>query len=226
MQLYQWKQMYGLLKSRIVQEPKNMERILNSPAVQLSKAYLEASTRPLDPSEFRVSRCKHSKCESIADITRPYCADHTRSILKLAVRKSCTSGLGFFAARIGTGVVFAKNSVITEYRGIVRDAAQFQAAYPTGKAEYVLEVQLRQENFFIDACNSTHGVARYINEPPKNVVPPIPCNAKFIKPGNFGDLIKKEKHVLVIAQRDIFAGEEIFLKYGANAGYYNDFYVE
>ena len=69
---------------------------------------------------------------------------------------------GIFAARIGTGVVFAKNSVITEYRGIVRDAAQFQAAYPTGKAEYVLEVQLRQENFFIDACNSTHGVARYI----------------------------------------------------------------
>ena len=89
---------------------------------------------------------------------------------------------------------------------------QFCRRYPAHqKAEYVFQISC-DPFVAIDSRDSTAGVARYINEPPKGQQ----ANAQFAKHPDF----PKVKRALCKAKRDIFVGEEILARYGSSKDYY------
>ncbi|KAJ3281062.1 hypothetical protein HK104_000236 [Borealophlyctis nickersoniae] len=183
-----------------------------------------ASGRGLDPREFRAGRCISGKgakkCGKLANVTRPRCALHTAIEEGIEVKHSGMGvGLGAFASGMylhrkgDSPIVFNKGDVVCEYRGYVMNEEQFCRRYPPHqRAEYAFQIST-DPFIVIDARDSTAGVSRYINEPPKGRA----ANAQYEKHPDF----PKVKRVVCRAKRDILVGEEILAKYGTSKDYYS-----
>jgi SET domain-containing protein len=151
-------------------------------------------------------RCTRTTCKY-----GPFCWQHTKILRGVVVKKSTlkNAGLGLFALKS-----FRKGKKIIEYTGKLRRSADVERKWPGDtRAEYV--EQIDDTNYYIDASKTNSGVARYANDAgyrgdryryrgERN-------NAHIV---SYGPNQKGyQRHLWLVATRDIHPGDEIFLKY-------------
>ena len=162
--------------------------------------------------------CAIPACPRRTNLTYPYCEDCTISEQNLRVAGS-TLGLealfGLFAWKEGGGPVFRKGQFIGVYGGkrlARREVAQLDARNKC----YLIETQTNNVTY-TDGSSTTAGVCRFINDPGDA----DKCNAefRFEVPAPYASPTATKKNdkyraIIVVALRDIFHKEEIFMDYG------------
>ena len=141
-------------------------------------------------------RCKKNTC-----MYSEFCAVHTKSIFDLALKPSRIpgSGTGLF-----TTVAIPKNKNIAKYTGVIKS----KTAYNENPSGYGVALSRGR---VLDAASTQSGVARYVNSCRAANKRAGHCsgnNAKFV-------VNNRTDSVWVRAIKNIPAGSEIFMSYGA-----------
>jgi hypothetical protein len=159
--------------------------------------------------------CSHTfpPCKTLTD-TGHHCPYHTRHIEKLEVRTSLlpNAGQGLFTVQDRKS-----GSLITFYTGI---------EYPkSSDIQTMYALQLTVDRV-IDARRTDSGVARFINDPGMLDIRDARINCQIDKKtglqvhallGQIGEVHERSLvHAAVMATRDILAGEELYMSYGAS----------
>lgn len=156
------------------------------------------------------------RCQRKVVIGLPYCFSHTRKFFHLSIRESTIAGVGkgVFAWLAKTeliheddpDLVFKPGNIICPYMGEKIDKEELDARYPGDiTAPYV--IALRGTNKYEDAA-CERGIGSIINHKPK-----AEANAQ---------LITKGRHAVVVALKNIYQDEEIFVFYSAEYEFLNN----
>lgn len=144
---------------------------------------------------FRGSK---GRCKRHTTITHPYCAQHTRQVFEVEVRKSNIpkAGLGLFALR-----TFRKGERVVEYKGERLTVNEYDQRYQE-EAMGAYGIQL-DEHHVLDARKTTSGLGRYA------------CDFHGSrKLPNVEYLIDDDDRIWLTAVRQINPGDEILADYG------------
>lgn len=179
-----------------------------------------AGSTSLNPNYIVEQKCCTPDCPLRTNLTFPHCATCTRTVEGLHVGGT-TLGIhkalfGLFAWRENAiQPVFRKGSCIGIYNGKKVTGAHVATMNNEDKC-YLLITQTNKITY-ADGSSTSTGVCRYINDPGDLEK----CNAefKFVVPIPYAPPSPKRKNdhvrvIMIIALRDIFHGEEIFMSYG------------
>lgn len=142
---------------------------------------------------------RNGRCQRKTTITHPYCAQHTRMVLGVSVRKSQipNAGLGLFAEKS-----FKTGDYVAQYSGEIISVEEYDKRYSDdAMGSYGVELDSKR---VIDACRSDSGVARYACDYHGSGKKP---NVEYV-----ADDEKDE--VWLVAIRPIKKGDEILSDYG------------
>lgn len=155
----------------------------------------------------------------------PLCKSHGVEVCRLRVEISNISGLGLFAA-MPVGLrkadwkrkpVFREGDTIDEYVGCLINRKQLEELEARNLNTYVMKIY---SGVYTDAAPSTSCFSRYANDPRGTE---HKANATFYtedRPARFFGRPRKQQNisqtVLLVADQDIFDGDEIFVKYGSS----------
>jgi hypothetical protein len=149
-----------------------------------------------------VTLCEYPKCTKLVTVGAPYCAVHLQHVLGLRIGTSTIpdAGMGVFACEFCADdrVVIPEGDVVCPYVGEVLNLVELDARYGDTTAPYALRIS---DDVVIDAaCH--RGVGAMINHSAEHP------NTEFVINADVLD-------VDIVATRDILAGEELFVNYGA-----------
>ncbi len=147
--------------------------------------------------------CRRRTC-----VTQPKCWQHTQSDQGLRVKPSTIpgAGRGLFATK-----TFHRNEKIVRYGGEHLTGREINARYPGNTvAQYAVKTR---EGGYIDARNTSAGVARYAN----HKTPAQGANAALVSVGRDRVAIEAEKRIQ--PQHEIFVDYGDDFHKGSNAGH-------
>lgn len=142
-------------------------------------------------------KSEKGRCKRGTVLTHPYCAQHTKEVLGVFIKKSTIpkAGKGLFAARD-----FKKGESIAEYAGERLTTQQYDKRYDKeGYGSYGMAVN---RNLVIDARKTNSGIARFVCDYTGSGQKP---NVQYEE---------HKKKIEVVTLRKIKAGEELFADYG------------
>lgn len=154
------------------------------------------------------------RCPNMSKLGLPYCWQHLGSLMHIKLARSQVpehdgpQKKGVFAFRKGKdkAPVFRKGEKICDYTGEVLSPDQMRERYGQLAAPYVEKVTDRHgRKKFIDSAIKRNAVSHAADR--TRTDPALKPNAKFVP-------VPQQEQLKVIALKDIYPGEEIFLNYG------------
>lgn len=139
-----------------------------------------------------------TQCRRQVAVGLPYCHTHIKTDLRLQIKKSRVAGAGkgLFAWGPHGALVFKTGAtVVAEYRGEVVSTEELTSRYGFKTAPYA--IQLTDSTIIDSACK--RGIAAIANHKPRSRANAILSGTGRIR-----------------ASRNIYAGDEIYVSYGAN----------
>ena len=148
--------------------------------------------------KLQCNKCAAPGCPRRVCIGLPYCKAHSRSLTGLQLKKSRSHGYDLFAAGIPGTTVFRKGDHIGRFGGELLGPAQLKKRYTHTEGTYVGELSRKRSR---DGACRRSAVA--MNNGASSAAK---ANARY-KP--------TKDDLILVAKRDIKAGEEIKSWYGA-----------